>query len=1166
MSTVKPNGFILLQDRLLDGNLLAGTYGGTPDLPSQAGPHAGPATPDTDNSGNLMPFCFSEWSEESTDAKPNPEAIQYQVVVAGGLFGTAEWTWNFESDATDQWRGMNDHRHFSHVHSPFGDTASPDATECYHICIIYSRAFNRVLLFKNSAGLAGFKVAIRSVSAANPTSWTSSYWPTATALSGYRNFDTAKEPSGRCRYSTGWENPDGSLRFLYPYAPTDTTGPDYITFDIWGSNDGGDTWEVLVEDVCTKYFGGYRYIEFINSDVSGDWVRLSMYVRDTTTDGLITAVSADGGATWKIITKEPDGLDTTSSDTAAKYEVSGICGLGTSDGMFLRVRGSTGNDLLYETASRDSDWTHITLNPLFYQAIKGVKAVYVGRGSAYVHILAISSDVDLAAGEEVCGYDGRVSYLIPLNAINDPRLTSGESTGAWLSRGAITDGSPATGVAVHSGFMNQGYTAYRPKNGANAFRWVGDCMMLAHTTYSHKSTATDYDDDDSYAGIVATYCMQYSRRPIRSRLYGSSDDITNCFWIPYEAVDGTVFGAEEDCNQWRVEWGGPTAAAVGATSATNWTPASSYWTRRLSGVGGANSWQADRYEIQTGPGLSNYYYLDRSYAATPAPPAGYGLGDRSLIAWTMKIDSTSAATLPGGPNQGRSKIGVFVGDVYTFGAGGTFQISVALTTTEAAVYDVAAGSTLYHATGKDFTQWTEFRLGIGYQDYVGISTAGDKVFANFGYCTVGGDTAWTNSGLLTVDSTSLAPVTDQWLQIGMGTGGANTVGTGSGSPDNKIYLKNIIVARGESLANLYYENPWTLRGVPASTNQRHVAQGIYSSWGGGAGYKGDEFEMDVQYQYGANQLNSHSPQSVWRSNDGAAQDLTFDATTNNDNNQFKHSGVALIGSNMRKVRVEYDVNTTFPSPSGITLDATLYTALVQSGAISSDGISVQTGENSWKDHELAGKYVEWDVGTGATNQLFKISDNHDRNIYMAGMTQLMASFGISTGDTIHIYGDRMMGIFPTETQAAMRLRVAAGKPQDDYWQIGRLVAGHTLPLTVPMVWDHTDTEAGNYDLTTNLSGTRQSYQRGLARRTIQGNVEGDADSYRRSFRATMREITEYGNRPIVLCQDDGAMSAQMIYCRFVDDTALDNAGWKYDSDLGRWIRVGDMAVTFEEEI
>lgn len=1171
MSTYKPKTIILLPDPLFDGDLMVGTYGGSPSLPTQTGPYAGPSAADDDNFGSLFPFNHGKWDESASTPKPSPESLNYQVAHAGSLFGNAEWTWKFESDGADQYRGMDDFRMFSQTHSPPGwDTAPVDEQQC--LAIIHSTAYNKVLLFRYRSGSRAFQLATRSVSSSDPAYWDQAHWPTPTGLYGYRNFATAKRPSWTILpYAFGWENPDGSLRFVYPYNPPDAASVSDFSFDVWGSADGGDTWEVIVEDVATKYLGGYRKIKYLNGDSSAGWTRISLYVTDTTTNGLITVVSADGGASWKIITAEPDGNDDThSTDGYAQYEVSSICGLGTSDGSFLRVRRESATTLRFETATRDNDWSLVTDSLLFYGSAKEASCVMVARGSAYAHVLVVCTDPD-STGEEIAGFDGRVSYMIPLNAVQNPRLSDG--TGAWISRGDATDGTPppSTASTVQSGFMNMGQTAIRPKLCPNAYRWVGDSMALLQACWPHKSTATDYNSYLSLQGLAISYSMVYNRRPVRSRLWGTSEDTTNAYWLPYATTTGAAINVHENCNQWRVEWGGPLYTAKGTSSSTQWTPKTSWWIpawHNLTNI--SNTWSPEDYEMAAGSAITDYYYLDKSYTVTPSPPTGYGLGDRSLFSFTMRIDYTSTATLPASSTEmEHPKIGAFIGDVNTLGTAGTFQVSVALTTTEAAVYDCVAGTTLFHSTGNSFTNFTTFRLALGHSQFVGDT--GNNVYASFGFGKTFEDTTWTNSGLLTLDNTTISPVGYQWLQLGIGIGGSNTPQSGNGAPGNKIYLKDTLLSRGEDLSNLYYENPWSLRGVPASTFQRAVAQGIHNTWGGGAGYKGDEFDMKIQYQYGADQLQTPSPQSQWRSLGGTAQSIIFDANAVQDNQQFHHSGIALMGTNMREVRVEYDETSGFPSPTGITISATHYDARVAGGSTPVDGLKITPDSNVWRDHELRNMYAEWSDGTATAKQVFRIKDNVGSYIFFSGLTQSMSSYGVGTGHTLHLYADHMMGVFaPTTSQADpskfMRLVIASGKPVEGYWQIGRMVAGQTMALTVPMSWDHSNSEQGNVDVTTALSGARYAYRAGGARQTITGVVLGDADASRDMYRAAINKLANYSEKPIVLCLDDESPTKSMFYCRYTADTNFSNAGWKYDADRGQWITVGDLAVQFEEEL
>jgi hypothetical protein len=148
----------------------------------------------------------------------------------------------------------------------------------------------------------------------------------------------------------------------------------------------------------------------------------------------------------------------------------------------------------------------------------------------------------------------------------------------------------------------------------------------------------------------------------------------------------------------------------------------------------------------------------------------------------------------------------------------------------------------------------------------------------------------------------------------------------------------------------------------------------------------------------------------------------------------------------------------------------------------------------------------------------------------------------------------------------MRITVPEHSTSEGYHRIGSFVAGNTVQFSVPMDWTNKDEEQGNVKLTTGMNGSRVGYVAGPARRTFKGTVLGDASRFRDEFRASVRELTEYSGKPLVLVLDDEDLAGTMLYSRFTSSTTLDNVAWKYDTGNSRWIKVGNMAVTFEEEV
>ena len=63
----------------------------------------------------------------------------------------------------------------------------------------------------------------------------------------------------------------------------------------------------------------------------------------------------------------------------------------------------------------------------------------------------------------------------------------------------------------------------------------------------------------------------------------------------------------------------------------------------------------------------------------------------------------------------------------------------------------------------------------------------------------------------------------------------------------------------------------------------------------------------------------------------------------------------------------------------------------------------------------------------------------------------------------------------------------------------------------------------------------------------------------------VRSLGKYSLRPVVLCTDDADPNITALYSRFIGSTENKDAGWRYNTTTSKWEKVGDLAVTFEQE-
>ena len=191
------------------------------------------------------------------------------------------------------------------------------------------------------------------------------------------------------------------------------------------------------------------------------------------------------------------------------------------------------------------------------------------------------------------------------------------------------------------------------------------------------------------------------------------------------------------------------------------------------------------------------------------------------------------------------------------------------------------------------------------------------------------------------------------------------------------------------------------------------------------------------------------------------------------------------------------------------------------------------------------------------------AQGEERRAQSVSSALLSRSLGVMVRSTVV----GLTSVFPRYMRLNVEGDATQGQPPEQQWQLGRLQAGLTLPITVPMDWStQTDSEAPNVDLQTVASGKRTAYRQGPPRRTLQGTSRGDVDRWRIAFRSMVRTLAGYSQHPVVLCTDDQQLHLRSLFARITSSTELANAGWRYNRETKRWEQVGDLRMTFQQEV
>ena len=245
-------------------------------------------------------------------------------------------------------------------------------------------------------------------------------------------------------------------------------------------------------------------------------------------------------------------------------------------------------------------------------------------------------------------------------------------------------------------------------------------------------------------------------------------------------------------------------------------------------------------------------------------------------------------------------------------------------------------------------------------------------------------------------------------------------------------------------------------------------------------------------------------------------------------------------------------------------------------------VQVSTTNDWLRSNAVGGWMVQYtDPTPGSTydKKVWRIDSTWDDFVQPKYVEGLALSSIVAAGGTLSFFPPRM--ILPYSSVSAsyasgiqqryMRVELRATDDNqlpfgETEFGVGRVVAGMTLPFTVPLDWKHVDSEEQNVDLFQSSTGMRESYKKGDTRRTFSGRVVGDVDRWRDAFRGTLRTVSQYSAHPLVLVPDGDNANMSMIYSRFMGEGKLENPAWKYNETTSTWEPVGDIAVVFEEEL
>mgnify|MGYP003134247872 CR=1 FL=1 len=1112
-----PESFILFQDPALSGE------SAITSTTSELEPYISTAMAVTSNEGDLVPFPSGEWIEEAGTPDPAPDDLLFQVVQTGSLYDSAEWVWKLDRHGASSWNGMDDLRWNHKVEEPYNTYPS---TAGQNPAICYSKIHQRVII--SIVDGTSFSLKYRPL---HSTTWVN---VTVTPPFG-------KEPVPGYDACAIVELPDGALRLLYMYQPA-TTAISYHEVAMLGSSNGGVNWELLKDGIVTDILGEPSRIRSLRCAQSGDYSRLEMWVIPATgAEGLVSACSSDRMATWKTVRGTPDGKDKLAASTFSPY----IYGIAAADdqGTFIRMRlpdFSAGYlRLFFELASRDSEFSNITQTTTSAFPVTATSFIvggWVASGGGRIFTLLMYDN-----GSGIVGWSYS-SFIIPMDRLADGYDEDANPRERWTQWGNYD-------------WEAWGGVAFTPTSGDMV--WAGDRLLL-FCMPMERGVGTGLLNLKGFA--LSTFGGP-SQRPLRLP-FQTHRDVDNIFARSWKSMLGPPVG-------------------VGASAFSPWNTS--------SGGSPSTSVKLDRFDV-----LCDAATGDRLGWAYTNPSSGLTqhIGDAGVVQWVTRAvvpnrgpDNTRPAITRGdliGPHWGvllqtASRHAGITSEVavHLFGDGGL------------AVYDLSTLTTMYVGApgtlaGITTGTWYDFRLSIAETD-VAERSGPNAHFIELSWAQREPENApWSSSGVHTLSS-STTVLSSESVSFGV---------LDAPSVDHDVSFAECAISRPFShrpngnamgtLSSMPFGNPGDMRGFDCMPHQQLSAQGIEVRWGGAGGFIGDSYRAPIQYQNASSLILSDSTASKWKSTSTALQTIVLDAEGTTHKGRWQHSGIAFFGGNSRRYTVEYAEDAAFTTPSTFHLDGLRAEVLIEKelggGRYRVSGSAL----NTWRDGELIG----WYFRVGSAIKYGKIRGNvGDELELLFDGTPL--THGLAAGATMqlwapdqaHLFHDYPMGVrvrtatagltsvFPRYMRITLDGDAVAGRPYEGLWQIGRLQAGLTLPISVPMDWQtQNDDEDPNINLSTMISGTRIAYKQGKPRLSIRGTSRGDVDRWRVTFRSMIRNIAGYSEKLIMLCTDDRELHLRSTLVRFTGSTEFANSGWRYNRTTSRWEQVGDLQMRFEEEV
>mgnify|MGYP003147134130 CR=1 FL=1 len=323
----------------------------------------------------------------------------------------------------------------------------------------------------------------------------------------------------------------------------------------------------------------------------------------------------------------------------------------------------------------------------------------------------------------------------------------------------------------------------------------------------------------------------------------------------------------------------------------------------------------------------------------------------------------------------------------------------------------------------------------------------------------------------------------------------------------------------------------TLRKTATGSKAQQLINGVDVTWGGSDGVVDDLWTITSAFTFPKEDMISDSPRDYVRTEEDNSEHIyIFDAGVNK---VFNVDQFNLVGINFRTGKFQMNSADSWVSPA---LDQSFTLATEVSGTITGKTQNTITDSSlALRLNQLARpnrpKYLRITSGT-ADGFTYAIESNTSTLIKLT--TATAETDGVAVSDTFEVFSDRVTTQVSTTNARYIRLVIDAQHTADDFYKIGKFIAGTRLTLSKNFNVGYEFKINSNINVDrSSRAGQKFSVKRGESSQVYELNFTHKTSAFTKEIEEFF-EATDWSNHPFIFIKDNSDIQ-DFILARVASD-------------------------------